>query len=324
MASPQVREWTGLQQFPAATQNVLHGLLGKLRQQGLNSITVLVLGRGAVGKSSTVNSLVGERVAVVSAFQSEPMRPLLCSRSRAGFTLNIVDTPGLAEGLFVNDHALDTIKRFLLNRTIDCMIYVDRLDGYRVDNLDKQIMRAISQSFGPQIWRVGLIVLTHAQLSPPDGIGYSDFVSRRSSSLQEAIQKEACFKKSEQQVPVVLVENSGRCTTNDNGEKILPDGNVWLPNLVEQIVGVVTNGSQSILIDQKLIEGPDANRRGKFFIPLLLLIQYFFVLKPIKRAIKKDAKQESLQMPTWEYLVEEYKGLPYYTMRPRHRFSKRK
>lgn len=41
------------------------------------------------------------------------MRTLLCSRVRAGFTLNIIDTPGLVEGLFVNDHALDTIRRYI-------------------------------------------------------------------------------------------------------------------------------------------------------------------------------------------------------------------
>ena len=43
--------------------------------------------------------------------QSETIRTLMCSRQRAGFTLNIIDTPGLVEGLFVNAQALDTIKR---------------------------------------------------------------------------------------------------------------------------------------------------------------------------------------------------------------------
>lgn len=104
-------------------------------------MTILVLGKGGVGKSSTVNSILGERVASVSAFQvdsfilcldclfygfplvlfvlisssvqSEGLRPMMFSRSRAGFTLNIIDTPGLVEGGFVNDQALDIIKRWL-------------------------------------------------------------------------------------------------------------------------------------------------------------------------------------------------------------------
>lgn len=82
------------------------------------------------------------------------------------------------------------------------MLYVDRLDGYRVDNLDKQVIRAIARSFGPEIWRLGLVVLTHAQLSPPDGVEYSDFVARRSAALTAAIRQEAGFKKSEDPVRI--------------------------------------------------------------------------------------------------------------------------
>jgi hypothetical protein len=35
----------------------------------VSTLTILVMGKGGVGKSSTVNSIVGERVASVSAFQ---------------------------------------------------------------------------------------------------------------------------------------------------------------------------------------------------------------------------------------------------------------
>jgi hypothetical protein len=90
--------------------------------------------------------------------------------------------------------------RFLLNKTIDAVLYVDRLDGYRVDNLDRQVIRAIHRSFGPIIWRLAIVVLTHAQLSPPDGVEYSEFLQRRSEGLQAAIRQEAGFKKSEDPV----------------------------------------------------------------------------------------------------------------------------
>ncbi|KAJ7268241.1 hypothetical protein O6H91_Y399200 [Diphasiastrum complanatum] len=194
--------------------------------------------------------------------------------------------------------------RFLLNRTIDVVLYVDRLDGYRVDNLDKQVMKAIGQSFGPQIWRITLLVLTHAQLSPPDGVTYLEYVEKRSAALQTAIRQVSGFQKAVSQV--VLVENSGRCNTNAGGEKILPDGKVWLPHLFESIVEVATGENQSLVIDKKLIEGPNANQRGKIWIPLLLVTQFFLVVRPILKAIQKDIQLEKQNRPGWEIRAEQY------------------
>ena len=87
-----------------------------------------------------------------------------------------------------------------MGKTIDVVLYVDRLDGYRVDNLDKQVIRALARSFGPSFWRLAMIVLTHAQLSPPDGVEYAEFVEKRSGALQAAIRQEAGLKKSEKDV----------------------------------------------------------------------------------------------------------------------------
>lgn len=39
---------------------------------------------------------------------------MMVSRSTAGFTLNIVDTPGLIEGGYVNYHAIQLIKRYAI------------------------------------------------------------------------------------------------------------------------------------------------------------------------------------------------------------------
>ncbi|KAF1883230.1 hypothetical protein Lal_00030334 [Lupinus albus] len=330
MASQIIREWSGINTFASATQKKLLELLGKLKQEDVNSLTILVMGKGGVGKSSTLNSIIGERVVSISPFQSEGPRPVMVSRSRAGFTLNIIDTPGLIEGGYINDMALDIIKRFLLNKTIDVLLYVDRLDAYRVDNLDKLVAKAITDSFGKGIWNKAIIALTHAQFSPPDGLPYDEFVSKRSEALLKVVRSGAHIKKDAVQtwldqsdrfnllkfctqkvnqdsnlgwcmaasIPVVLVENSGRCNTNDSGEKVLPNGTAWIPHLVQTITETTLNESKSIHVDKNLIEGPNPNQRGKLWIPLVFALQYFFVMKPIKGLIRRDIARES--RPAWE------------------------
>lgn len=299
MAAQLIKEWSAIHQFPAATQEKLVNLLSKLKNQNVDTLTVLVMGKGGVGKSSTVNSIIGERVVTISAFQSETPRPVMVSRSRSGFTLNIIDTPGLIEGGYVNDQVLDTIKsflgKFLMKKTIDVLLYVDRLDAYRVDNLDRQIVKAITESFGKEIWHKAMVVLTHAQLSPPDLLSYEDFFNKRSESLLRCVRQGARIGKKEVQsfnIPVALVENSQRCNKNESDEKVLPTGTPWISELVQTITNVTLNGKGGILIDQKLIEGPNANDRGKLFIPLILAFQYLFVIKPIQKLIKNDVAKE--------------------------------
>jgi hypothetical protein len=72
---------------------------------------------------------------------------------------------------------------------------VDRIDTYRVDNLDKMVIRAITDSFGKEIWKKALIVLTHGQSSPPDGLSYDEFFSIRSEAFVKVVQDGARLKK---------------------------------------------------------------------------------------------------------------------------------
>ena len=87
-----------------------------------------------------------------------------------------------------------------MNKTIDVLLYVDRLDAYRVDDLDKQIIKAITGSFGRDIWHRSLLVLTHAQLCPPDELNYDVYSSKRSEALLKTIRIGARMRKQDFQV----------------------------------------------------------------------------------------------------------------------------
>ena len=66
-----------------------------------------------------------------------------------------------------------------------------------MDTLDEQVIKTITNSFGKDIWRRALVVLTHAQLSPPDGIDYNEFFTKRSEALLRYIRSGAGINKRE-------------------------------------------------------------------------------------------------------------------------------
>lgn len=58
--------------------------------------------------------------------------------------------------------------------------------------------------------------------------------------------------------------------------QILPNGTAWIPSIVETITKVALTETKGIVVDQKLIDGPDPNDKWKLFIPLILAFQVCF------------------------------------------------
>jgi GTPase SAR1 family protein len=287
----QIPEWRGLSQFPMPTQQALHTLLEKLRVQDKDSLNILVLGKGAVGKSSTVNSVVGERVATVTPFQGEIMRPEVVFRQKAGFTLSIFDTPAIEDGGSVNEDLLKGMRGFLLEKPIDALLYVDRLDTYRVDELDREVMASITKVFGARLWKDTVLVLTHSQCLPPEGTTNTEFAARRSANLVAAI-KQAAKKGGVtlNDVPVALVENSSRCHLNSDGEKVVFDGTVWLPALVSKIVDVALreDKEEPYMVTEDMVVPVDGNSKFRWLILPLLFLQVKFVYGFFARKLHEE------------------------------------
>ena len=74
--------------------------------------------------------------------------------------------------------ALKNIALFLKDKKVDVVLYLDRLDFYRVEKTDQEIMTAITNTLGQKIWRNTIIGLTHGKAIPPQG-SFTDGQGRR-------------------------------------------------------------------------------------------------------------------------------------------------
>ena len=282
-------EWTGLKSFPAATQASLVKLLGALRERSLSDITVLLLGKGGAGKSSTVNSVLGELVAPVGAFQQDAPRPLSFGRTAAGFTLHVIDTPSLLEGDAVSGRALGAIAKALAGKPVHAVLFVDRADAWRVDGCDRAIFEALTDTFGPGLWARATIALTHGQMLPPEGAPHAEFVAARHATLRRAILASLPKGAPQPALPLALVENSGRCATNEGGEKVLPDGTVWLTRLMERVAAAATDAPPYVYRPED-VQSRDPNKANRWAILPLLLLQALVLRPALISQMKRDGE----------------------------------
>ena len=273
--------------MPVATQNVLKEHLRRLQAGGKREISVLLLGKGGVGKSTLVNQMLGERKLRVNPYGlSSQDRVVMLSRKVAepaqgsgqglDVTLNVIDTPGLLLNDRVHESALSSIAAKIQGKPIDVVLYVDRLDLYAVETMDRHVIAAVGRVLGKGVWEKTLVVLTHGDSKAPAGMDYEAFANRRSDQLRAAMRKAggggAC--------PVAIVENSSLCNRNWGGEKVLPDAakTPWIPALMQQIVDVALAKGSFVL--KANANSPD--KKWRWLVPLLvgaqaLLVKYVFV-----------------------------------------------
>jgi hypothetical protein len=96
--------------------------------------------------------------------QSEGLRPMMCSRTRAGFTLNIIDTPGLIEGGYINEQAVDIIKRYehfsMLSHIHTCLKAMQFVTDFIACNIGIYVTLALTKDChsGPSLRKNCLIL----------------------------------------------------------------------------------------------------------------------------------------------------------------------
>ncbi|KAK9129491.1 hypothetical protein Sjap_009978 [Stephania japonica] len=235
----QLRGSNSRNSFSFDRANFMAEQLEAVGQEPLDfSCTIMVLGKTGVGKSATINSIFDEMKFGTDAFQMGTKKVQDVVGTVEGIKVRVIDTPGLLPSWSdqrYNEKVLHSVKRFIKKTPPDIVLYLDRLDMQSRDSGDMQLLRTITEIFGPSIWFNAIVVLTHAASAPPEGpngtaSSYEMFVTQRSHVVQQAIRQAAGDMRLMN--PVSLVENHSACRTNRAGQRVLPNGQVWKPHLL--------------------------------------------------------------------------------------------
>lgn len=307
-------DWRTFRQFPPATQTAFSAAFARLADEGRNELCVLLLGKNGVGKSSTLNQLIGERKQKVNAYgMSAADKPAVISRSLAlparadadadagaadAFVLTIIDTPGLLVGDRIHEGALELVADACASRFVDVVLYVDRLDVYDVSSLDRQVFAAISRVLGPEVWRNAMLVLTHGEAPAPSAAGtYEESAAARARLLWKAMGRESCGQAKvgaggddAAALPprTCVVENGSKCKRNFDGEKVLPDGCRMLATLMDAMVEHALACPEAFEYTSR---GKNPDKKKRWLVPLAFAAQVLVKRLLFDKVVKWDATQ---------------------------------
>lgn len=196
----------------------------ELKKAAARELGFLLMGRTGVGKSSTINSLLGEQIAPTGDFVPTTIKVEPYKGTVGDIRVNIVDTPGLCDDLPEKRKDRRYIHKIRdAAPVIDCVWFVTRLDDPRVTGDEMRAIKLISKSF-ENIWDRAIIIFTHAGAIPPEKFAMT--LETRAQLIRNEIARYT-GEQIARQVPAVAVENTSLTT---------PNGEPWLPELFTLVV----------------------------------------------------------------------------------------
>eukprot|EP00899_Mesostigma_viride_P009339 jgi/Mesvir1/18406/Mv14282-RA.1 len=265
--------------------------------------TILLLGKTGVGKSATINSIFDAPKAAVNAFAPETTQVREITGHVCGIKVRIIDTPGLqpsASEVGRNARMMASVKKFMKKRNPDIVLYVDRLDLQNKDYGDLPLLRTITATFGASVWFNAIVVLTHGASAPPEGvnampISYEMYVAQRSHAVQQMIRQAAGDMRLMN--PVSLVENHAACRQNRAGQKVLPNGQIWKPQLLLLcFASKILTEANALLNLQENAAGRSFGGGGKNKVPPLpFLLSSLITSRAPRKAMQEEEYAEEAE-----------------------------
>ena len=218
-------------------QKILEDLQQQFKEAQKKKLNFLLVGRTGVGKSSTVNSLIGKKIAQVGDYEATTMEIKEYDTEINQIPFKVIDTPGLCDDLeeLENDYKYLEMMRSQVKQ-IDCMWFVSRLDETRVTGDEKRGIKLISEAFGADVWKHAVIVFTFA--NSISSSKYLEAVEKRTELIRKVIAKYTSVDLANN-IPSVAVDNTNETT---------PDGEKWLGELYTKVFTQISQKATSTFL----------------------------------------------------------------------------
>jgi len=166
---------------------------------------------------------------------------------------------------------MEAVAKCIKDREVDAVIFLERLDEYSVGTVDKALIKGVTRFFGPAIWNNTVLCFSRGhESSAPPGVDFYDHVAKREQDVKRAIDAAG---GSSADMACALIENSSRCPTNMDGEKIVAGDVPWLADVLEKVVEVALNVVPYEYSPEVAKKASNPNRRRKWLIPLVIAAQ---------------------------------------------------